>query len=461
MAATPDDSPAPVYNLCNFGWDDVTIPANLSNICRFLPKWNQLKILRNPQLLNGHEIYFPHHYFHAADGSEYMPALEKGSVHNDGGYAVIYKGQRAIYKPRDDKFGSVRLDRTQEFVDICIKEVCVRVSPDEPIDAFEEEINAILYEAYLHALVFKTLETVGYSSAVPTLYDIVATTHSGEQASAPSDYDALWMTMEFIEGATLENFLRRKLIVGSIEANETLLCDVLIQLAFVLSLLQDKLKFNHRDLKINNVYVRHHGSDDTSWVRTLDLSNMMPAMRARRRPSVFAGAGSAAAAVATEPTIWTCTSDIVLIDFGFSCVACGSGFINPRATLVGAGSYFKPEHDCLKLGRDLAQFLYSLHCTFPLQNYVSPRMFDLLHAACFAEKAGRRYDMWMGFDHVGNPIVGTTLPRSLRYTNGVYLFLRENDVDVPGCAPAAFLQSILSYSLRGGGVGAPTGGGGT
>jgi serine/threonine protein kinase len=425
---------AAAASLSPFGWDNVVIPDNLANICAHLPKWSQLKILRNPQLVGSRNVQFPHTYFHDEGGNPFMPAFEKGVLHNSGGgYASIYKGTRAIYKPIGDRVGMVHLDRVQGFEEVCVKEVQTRADPDEPETAFEEDIKAILYEAYLHALLCKFLEDTPLRTTVPVLHEVVATTISGLPPEDPSDIDSVWMTMEFVEGTTLEKHLRRIFLPGKFAENDKILLDILLQLAHLLGFLQASLRFNHRDMKINNVYVRHHAADSAAWERYVPL-------------------GAAAAAGSLSPPhvapAWRTIHDIVLIDFGFSCVACGTGFVNPRATLLGAGSYFKPEHDCLKTGRDLAQFLYSLHCSFPLQSHISPPLFAALHGAMVAVKDGRRVDMWQGFDLSGNPLPPTaTLPIALPFHKGVYNFLREGTTDVPGCAPATLIETLTPFAM--------------
>lgn len=401
-------------NLCTFGWDDAIIPANLANLCKHLPTWSQLKTLRDPVPLGSHDVYFPHHYFHDLSGNIYMPAFQKGELYNDdGGYSQVFKAQRAIFKPVGDKFGSVRLDRIGSFTEMCIKEIALQVEPDDPESVYNDEIKAILYEAYLHALVQKTLEKTALKSSVPTLYEIVATTTTGEQPSSPKEVVSIWMTMELLNGQTLEKFLKRKFTTGTKESNTKLLKEILLQLAAILYILQSSLNFNHRDLKINNVYVR---------------------------------AGTAVPHTASVPGLGTFeySTEIVMLDFGFSCIACGSGFINPRATLLGAGSYFRAEDDCLKKGRDLAQFLYSLHCFYPLQEAVTPAFFETLHNALKATRRDRTYDLLMGLDSIGTPLVHATLPRTIKYNNGIYLFLRDNTVDVPGCEPLTLASAIIA-----------------
>lgn len=410
-------------NLTQFGWDGVSIPANLSNICKYLPKWNQIKVMRDPQIHGHHYVYFPHFYFHDLSGAPYMPAIEKGELHNDnGGYSQVFKAQRSLYKPEGDLSGAVRLTRTQPFEETCIKEIMLHVEDKADPKEYIDEINAIMYEAYLHALVDVTLERAGLRGFVPHLYEVVALSTTGEIVTLPNELDAIWMSMEFMDGCTLEKYLAAKFASGTKEENTVLLKDILLQIASVLHILQSQLQFNHRDLKLNNLYVRAH---QRPWSQLITIP----------------GAGT-----------HTCLTDMVMIDFGFSCIACGSGFVNPRATLLGAGSYFRPDDDCLKRGRDLAQLLYSLHCSFPLQNYITLSFFNTLHSVMKAERLEgghkRIYDLFCGLDSIGNPLVysgaGATIPTSIKYSNGIYNFLRNNTVDVPGCVPAALISALIS-----------------
>lgn len=422
------------FNLSHFGWDNLIVPSNLQHLCAYLPKWSQIKALRAPVYLNTHHssVIFPHTLFQndPVDGKPYLPAFEKGTLHSGiGGYAQIYRGQRAIFKPSASTSGThstssaPRYERATPFTTICIKEIPLKLDADEEEAAYEEECNAILYEAYLHALLMKFLETQGLKTTVPHLYEITATTITQNPPTDASDFDAIWMTMEFIEGETLEAHLQRVLEVGNYVKNDEVILDVLLQLAHILNLLQSALRFNHRDLKINNLFIRSHPTGEVNtWSR-----------------EVPAGDGE---------TIWKCRRDVVLIDFGFSCIACGTGFENPRATLVGAGDYYHAEHDCMKVGRDLAHFLYSLHAAFPLQLFVSPALFDALHASVRARREGAEIDLWRGFDEEGRPLSdGTgTLPSHVPFHNGIYAFLREGDTDVPGCAPTTLAATLTPFA---------------
>ena len=162
--------------------------------------------------------------------------------------------------------------------------------------------------------------------------------------------------MEFVEGETLHRFLGKRFIESSIP-NDMLLIDVIVQLSIYLEVLQKKLFFNHRDLKTNNVLLRKHGP---AWKKEF------------KHPAL--------------PKPWIGRHDLVIIDFGFSCLAYGVD--NPKS-IVQAGCWFRTDHDCLKEGRDLALFLYCLHACFPLQRRISADLWKLLRDATTVQVGGR------------------------------------------------------------------------
>jgi hypothetical protein len=77
------------FSLERFGWDGVTVPAELKDIGRHLPTAVNLKLLRNPQTMGGAEVYFPFNFFHKGP-EKYMPAYMKDVKLNDGGYATAH-----------------------------------------------------------------------------------------------------------------------------------------------------------------------------------------------------------------------------------------------------------------------------------------------------------------------------------------------------------------------------------
>jgi len=309
-----------------------------------------------------------------------------------------------------------------------IKEISLHVTPAEDAstphtrhDVYEEEINAILYEAVIHLLVRTTLSAVGHPSFAPRFYEVVA---DGEMPlDSPTRIRSLWCCMEFLEGASLDIACKRALAPlksaktaeerAVLQAkNEAFVMDISVQIAYVLHVLQRDLRFHHRDLKLNNVFWRTTPSTQKIVVPT------------------------------SPPRVWTCTNDLVLLDFGFSCIACGTDqAASPRATLLGAGSWFTQDDDCCKEGRDLAQFLYSLHCHFPLSDYVGATMFARFRDVMTATTAKGPVSLLNGFTTDGVPCAAGTKPL---YHKGIYCFLKRDDVEVPSLVPATFLVTLLS-----------------
>jgi serine/threonine protein kinase len=404
------------FSLERFGWDGVTVPAELKEIGRHLPTAANLKLLRNPQTMGGAEVYFPFNFFHKGP-EKYMPAYMKDVKLNDGGYATVYKGKRAIFKQEvDEHTSNVLLQKHGNFEPICIKKINLNILPDEEAQTprsrtktYEEEVNAILYEAYIHAVICKVFERAGYPNSVPYLHEVCAISKDGTNSTLPTNIDNVWLVMELLQGTTLEKFLKNTLRVGEFAINDNVILDVILQIAFYLKLLQENLHFNHRDMKINNVFVRNHSG---AWTRSIPVPTL----------------GS-----------WRCKNDVVLIDYGFACISCGPGAPNPRATLLGAGSWFCQEHDCMKYGRDLGQFLFSIHCHFPFEKYFSPWLVSILKTSMTAKKGALSIDVLKGFENNGTPRTGSAPPV---FNDGIYHFLRDNSVDIPGCRPETFLKTV-------------------
>jgi hypothetical protein len=60
-----------------------------------------------------------------------------------------------------------------------------------------------------------------------------------------------------------------------------------------------------------------------------------------------------------------------------------------------------------------------------------------------AEKKTESVPLLNGFDNLGNP-TGVVQPW-ISYNNGIYIFMRDSDVDIPGCSPVAFMNTLASY----------------
>lgn len=419
------------YDLRCFGWESCVIPHSLKAIQTLIPQWKDLKILRHtPNTAHGKakplgtkgpdELQLLNQFFKDSEKKPYMPGYTKTSKIGDGSYAHIYLGKRGVFFPMNNKTdGIVHISRDVPMDEICIKEVALKVTRDEQRGspttrkgAYADEIRAILHEAFLHALVLKVFEHHGLPKQVPFLHEVVGLTKRGHSANSPDDFEAVWIVMELLRGQTLETYLKRHLEAHEFEANEEILIDILVQLAYYLQILQTTMRFNHRDMKLNNLYVRAHES--RTWKKSLEIPDY----------------GS-----------YACKLDLTLLDFGFSCIGCESEF----TTLVSAGSWFDENDRCFKPGRDLCTFLYALHSVFPLPYFLSPAFYDLLRQAMRAKQEGKSVDLLRGVDIQGSPNTSAH-PMTIQFHQGIYKFLSKDNVEVPGCEPSAFLKALRMYT---------------
>ena len=403
------------YDLCCFGWDGCMVPSNLKAVQTFVPKWTDLKILRKKKDENGEDLYLINFFFQDPSIGPCMPGYTKEKHVDTGSYGNIYVGTRGIFQPKNGKTnGIIHLERNHAMEEICIKEVRLRITDEERAGsprtrkrAYEEEIKCILAEAFLHALVLKVLETEGNPLRVPKLYEVVGYTKQGKVANSPQDYESVWMIMEMLHGHSLDRYLRLNLKTDEKAANEAIILDILIQLAYTLNILQTRLYFNHRDIKLNNLFVRRHTEE---WKSEITIDGYGP---------------------------YTCKADITLLDFGFSCIGCPMD-----KSCINAGSWFDEGDLCFKQDRDLAQFLYALNASFPMDRYVSSKFYEFISSIMFAQTAHRCYNLLYGVNTDGSPNV---TPGPVIFDEGIYIFLKNEGVVVPGCEPLKFLLALKEY----------------
>lgn len=404
-------------DLSPFGWEGLFLRYDLRDLAHSMPTWSHLKVLQDEPTTS---LRFPNGAFNSPDVSgAYMPAYSKGTAINTrGGYATIYRAQRRIYTCRALTDNRMEVTLSGRPHDIAMKEIALNITKDEdaatPLTkhtAYEDEISAILYEAVIHVLVYKCLERSGVAHYTPRMYEIVA--DGVPPHDAPTQISSILFCMELLHGSTMEDYLKCVLVKSATEKNEAILTDFLVQCAYVLHLLQTDLRFHHRDLKLNNVYRRDGRHSSVAPRESLVLPNGHE---------------------------WVPTLDLVLLDYGFSCIACGSISRTPRSTLVGAGSWFTMDDDCCKEGRDLAQLIFSLHCHFPLGDYVGPEYLAFFTKVMTATDHGRPIQILNGFTVDGRPLIRG---QPVVYHNGVYHFLKRNSVEIPLCVPAVFLEGLL------------------
>jgi serine/threonine protein kinase len=409
------------YDLRCFGWDGCIVPHTLKAVQTFVPKWSDLKILRKKQTENGEDLRLLSTFFHDPTFGPYMPGYTKEKRIDDGSYGNIYLGTRGIYQPKYGKTnGIIHLERDRSMEEVCIKEVRLRITDEERSGsprtcrtAYEEELRCILAEAFLHALVLKVFETVGNPQRVPKLHEVVGYTRQGHAANSPQDFESVWMIMEMLHGHTLDRYLRTHLkpitsSPTSAKNNETIIIDILLQLAYTLHILQTRIQFNHRDIKLNNLFVRQHTDE---WIRDLEIEGYGP---------------------------YACKEDITLLDFGFSCIGCPVD----DSCIINAGSWFEEKDLCFKKDRDLCQFLYALHASYPLDKYVSTKFYDFISAAMIANNNGLAVNLLHGVNADGAP---NLVQGRVIFDEGIYTFLKNEGVFVPGCEPFKFLAALRDY----------------
>jgi NTP pyrophosphatase (non-canonical NTP hydrolase) len=450
-----------VYDLTRMGCGELKINSLVRNedLSGAVPNFQSIKTLQPPMCMeNGSIVYIPHMLF--VDGDEvYLPVIEKFEPMNDGGYATIYKGRRSIYipeyKPETTNRmieGSVSFTCASDFHEICIKSVPIllngkeaRSTPNTRTLYYDDSIQYLIHEAFIHSLIQNVLIRAGFPTAVPTMHEILALTYDGtiKQLTNPSDVKEIWITMDVLNGVTLERFLRRRLtrlptkfkrnLHQKIKEkeNELILLDVFFQLACYLHILQENLRFNHRDMKIDNAFWRYHPHRE-NWKRNILVHDV---------------------------GTWKCKHDFVLIDFGFGCISCGTSpsCTDKTSTIMGASSWFDYSSSCMKYGRDMAQFIYGLHSEFPLREYISSELFDVLDNATSAIETDdegnsiHTYRLFAGIEIDGKPSPirkHDKLPNKIHFNEGLYTFLDKKYIDVPGCRPKTILQSLATYARR-------------
>lgn len=409
---------ADIISLNKFGWTGKFIPTDLNQIHANLPTWRDLHILRPDQ---SSAYRFPWTCFQTDMHEKFIPGIKIGDKIDSGSYGNICLAKRAIFKPVSSQNSITHFIKQAPSKEIIAKILPIELSESEKCAsktiqeiAYQDEIQAILYEATLHIIVNHVFQTCGIPSAVPTFHEVVGFSEKQTPSSA-MDISGVVLTMEFVEGWTLFDFLKKYFCQNHTkEENELFLIDILIQLAVYLDLLQTQLQFNHRDLKINNILLR---KTNTISAITHELLS--------------------------QP--WTCKNNVVIIDFGFSCIACDGP---SRRSILQAGSWFSDRHDCMKKGRDIALFLYSLQTYYPLESHISNELFQLLEQSLVATQVaegGSSVRLLNGVNEKGIPY---THPHRLDFTNGIYKFLRFSDVEIPGCEPQTFMQILEMYANK-------------
>jgi serine/threonine protein kinase len=214
------------------------------------------------------------------------------SLNNRGGYGSIYLAERK------DASGAVQ-------------DVCVKIPHTKGF--------SVCPEALIQCIVYTILNESGIYGAVPRVFDIFQ--YAGETR----------FSMSFIQGLRSIDY-----IINSSNPELSFL-QFISQTAFLLAFLEEKLYFDHRDLKADNIWIRpepiHY---------SLRLGGKTWSIHA--------------------------PFQVVLLDFGFSCLGNAEG-----TAAVSLSDGLLPRADpCPKEGRDLFQLISSLWSIHQIRSCIGP-----------------------------------------------------------------------------------------
>lgn len=265
------------------------------------------------------------------DGDEYINEEQLGS----GTYGVTYEASR------NDKLYAVK---------------CVRLEK-------KHEASDLFYficEAIIQILLYQT------APYVPKVYKVA--------------YDPEKKTVCMVS-ELMRNTLRNLLKANSQEANDIVLPDALRQVAHILEVYGETLKFNHRDLHTSNImYVRQ---DDKRYYK--------------------------------------------LIDFGFSCLTW-------HGLHIQGNDYFKLGQ-CYKPDRNLAQIIYYIVTSQSVELNLSNRLKEYLRKFLKAH---------VGPIKSFNLVKGSRTYKMKSWHN-TYTFLDRPNVKVPATTPAIVQQDMVRF----------------
>ena len=393
-----------VFDLRIHGFTNCIISDSLCDLSHNLPKWNAI-----PQTTikdsNGPIEHFQKPLTDVS-GNLFLPTFEWGKKLDEGTYGKIYQATRKIYNRIADADTSVLhfkgINSTKET--IVIKESHITLTPQEELQSvanrkriIENEIDTLMHEAAVLTLAYQAVKRAGIEYAVPRVYEIFL--HTKVDAANVLQMNSLCISMEYIKGDTLLKFMTVNFRRTTKEANSTYFLEFVRQLAIILQVLQREIRMNHRDIKVNNILLRSFRPGD-------------------------------------KPVL-------VLIDYGFACIAHGEQAPDAEMTNIEAGAYFGSRYACFKKGRDMIQFLYSLHCHFPLDEYLTPEVVDMIKPWFLVQYKYGTANLFNGVTMQGRH--SSTRIQGLVYDEGIYLFLRRPEVDPVHCAPEVILKAIEEY----------------
>jgi serine/threonine protein kinase len=382
------------------GFLDIELNEKLSNICEAIPHARAIARLGREQHINSESWRF---LDRSLESEGRYVGWHIGQLYREGTYGKIFKAFRMIVERRPDRLFDVVESPHEVIVKQTLPPVGSTVLP-------AEDVTAHTSEALLHVLAWQTIQTTATPWAIPRPYEVFGDCVAGSEA-AP-EWRSMSLCMSYVHGRTLYSYIQKHWRTNTKEANARSFVEILAQVAYILFHLQREMRLNHRDVKVNNILVRQRRSPVV-----LDLDGYVMVTR----------------------------YEVTLIDFGFACVGCPP----PREpmTVFQAGSWFPFGELCCKVGRDLAQLMYCIHCYFPLAEYLPSDIMDIVRVWMQIPWSGGVADGLRGFTKEGRPRRAGAVGAP-EYNTGIYEFLRRPDVDPALCDPQAIFKECVRLQAK-------------
>ena len=373
--------------LAAHGFLDIQVTDTMSNICEILPKAQEIARLGPEQTINGEPWRF---LDRSLTQNDVYVGWHVGSLYREGTYGKIYKAHRMVVTRRKDKLFDVTVVPTEVIIKRTTPPAGSSVLPTE-------DITAHTSEALLHVLAWQTMQTTATPWAIPRPFEVFGD-YNG------SGWKNMSLCMSYVNGRTLYTFMQKFWTPATKVENSKSFLEIVAQTAFILHHLQNRLRLNHRDVKVNNILIR-------------------------RRVEPFV--------IDLEGTALNTSYELTLIDFGFACVGCPPP--KEPLTVFQAGSWFPMGELCCKAGRDLAQLVYCIHCYFPVDEFLTAEVAAAVREWMRIPWTGGVADALHGFTKEGRPRREGS-KGSPEYHTGIYEFLRRPDVDPTACSPCSIFQ---------------------
>jgi serine/threonine protein kinase len=179
-------------------------------------------------------------------------------------------------------------------------------------------------EAILQSLCSSLTEQYGLSNSVPKVHDLFLFANETR------------FSMDYVEGVNYVEFLTS-------HWSEELFLNLILQLCFILYVLEKEIGFDHRDLNAENI-----------WIRTTP------------KPQIYT--------LILDGTLYTLSLQyqVVLLDFGFACV----GDLSTRMNRLSLGGVISALDPCPKDGRDMYKILNCLLSQPNIYMRLSPKLRD-------------------------------------------------------------------------------------